>query len=234
MQFSIPAVVLFAVAAATAAIAGPVSDFETAFRQMYGDYRAALFLTNTGQQAESAGAMASLDTKFADLRARYGSTPPPQYADDAQWDATLSEVQAIVAKATEEVDAGALPEAHETLEEVRGLFGALHQRNGVQTFSDRMNAYHAQMEKVLGTDMATTDIGQLREEAAVLDYLAREIIANPPSDATGNAAFAALSADLEASVAAFLTATRSGDMAEVRAAAATLKKPYSKLFLKFG
>ena len=31
-------------------------------------------------------------------------------------------------------------------------FGELHIRNGLYTFSDRMNTYHAKMEHVLGND----------------------------------------------------------------------------------
>ena len=74
----------------------------------------------------------------------------PQYADDGAVPAALAAVAAHTAKAAEAVAAGNLPEAHEALEGIRAEIGALHSRNGLATFSDRMNAYHAAMETVLG------------------------------------------------------------------------------------
>ncbi len=226
--------VLAASLSLSAAVAGPVADFEDQFRAMYGDYRAALFMTNTGKQEPSAKAAGALEAAFTAISQAYGDLPPPQYADDTLWATTLADAGMLIEQARGEIAAGKLPEAHETLEGVRDLFGDLHVRNGVTTFSDRMNAYHSEMEHVLMADLAAADLGELREQAAVMDYLARDIVANPPTDATGNAEFDTLTAKFAASVDAFLSATRSGDPEQVKAAVAGLKKPYSVLFLKFG
>ncbi len=228
------AITLFALQAASA---GPVSDFEASYRQMYGSYRAALFKTNSGDQQGSTGAMGQFASQLAALDAAYGDAPPPQYADDPLWGEAMSEAERLTAEAQAQIGAGDLASAHVTLEGVREVFGELHSRNGVETFSDRMNAYHAEMEAVLGLDMAVLDeamIGTLHEQAAVLDYLARDLLGAPPAEAANNPDYTALSTAFEASVTALLDAVRADDPEQIRAAVAGLKVPYSKLFLKFG
>ena len=181
----------FAVAALSSANAGPVSDFENAYRQMYGAYRTALFKTNTGDVGASTGAMANFTNQFDALSATYAAAPPPQYEDDPLWGDAMTEVTRLAAAAKARIDAGDLAQAHETLEGVREVFSALHLRNGVQTFSDRMNAYHAEMEHLLALDMAVLDgamMSEIHERAAVLSYLAVVVIALPPADAAARAA----------------------------------------------
>ena len=177
---------LFLLAFAGPALAGPVTDFEAAYGDMYAGYRSALFVTNSGNAEKSAAALDGLQKQWDALLATYGQTPPPQYEADPKWGETLAEVSGSIAKASEAVAAGNLPESHESLEGVREAFSALHARNGIETFSDRMNAYHAKMEQILGLDMATLDAGakqKLLEHAAVLDYLAQDVLSDPPANA---------------------------------------------------
>jgi soluble cytochrome b562 len=212
--------------------AGQVTEFETEFSDMYASYRASLFATNSGN-AEAAGkALGSLGTKWEALRAAYATTPPPQYQDDAQWADTIAEVEGYVSKAKDEATAGDLSASHITLEGVRDTFGDLHARNGIETFSDRMNAYHAKMEHILGMDL--NDTRTVLEQAAVLSYLADDVLGIPPAGAADNADYQALGAAFRASVDGFLAAARAGDADAIKAAAGTLKVPYSKFFLKFG
>lgn len=223
--------------AGTSAIAGPVADYETAFRATYGAYRAALFGTNAGKADEAQAAIAKLQAGFSGLMATYGDAPPPQYADDPTWGATMAKVGGLVATAKAEAGDGKLAEAHETLEGVRDLIGDLHARNGVETFSDRMNAYHAEMEHVLGMDLTVMDaasIGALRERAAVLEYLAKDVLAAPPPEGVEDPAYEALSQVFGKSVSALLDAARAGEAGAIKAAVGQLKPAYSKFFLKFG
>jgi hypothetical protein len=217
--------------------AGPVAEFEAEFRPLYASYRAALFHTNSGKTDLATEALTKLADGWAALGAEYGATPPPQYADDPEWGATLEAVAAKVARAKELVAEGELAEAHEVLEGVREDVGALHARNGIETYSDRMNAYHAAMEEVLGADLAAPDaeaVAGLREHAAVLAYLAADVLAKPPAEAAGEAKYGELSAAFQASVEAFQAAARSGDAEAIRSAAGGLKPAYSRLFLQFG
>jgi hypothetical protein len=209
------------------ALAGAFSDFEAQMRNAYGDYRIALFTTNSGDPSKAAAALAKFDEAWSRLSA--GPTPP-QYEDDSRFAETMKAVSDLSRKAREEVGAGALPKAHETLEMVRDEIGDMHLRAGLYTISDRMNAYHKQMEKVIG-DKAI-DARRAGEDAAVLSFLIDDIIAHPPVPA--DPAFQSLAADAKASVEKLASAAEAGDMGAIKSAITGLKPAYSKLFLKFG
>jgi hypothetical protein len=207
--------------------AGGMADFEIAMRSAYTDYRVALFATNTGKADVAAQALSKFTAAWTALA--NGNTPP-QYEDDADYANTMRAVSDIAAKASDAITAGKLPEAHETLEEIRDQIEDLHARAGLYTISDRMNAYHARMEKVIANpDM---DANTAREEAAVLDYLADDIIAHPPAGA--DPSFSTLCADLKSSIDALKAAAVDGDANTIKAAIGGLKAPYSKLFVKYG
>lgn len=218
-------------------IAGPVVDFDIAYEAAYSSYRTALFATNKGDVAKSVGALKQLDSDWTELMAEYRTSPPPQFEADPLWDQTVEEVSNLLEQAKTLSAAGDLPIAHETLEGIREAIGALHARNQVETFSDRMNAYHAEMEVILGVDTAMMDAAvkqSLLEHSAVLAYLADDVLSSPPAGAINSSEFAALAAGLQATVDKFVAAARSGDSAALLAAVGALKVPYSKLFLKFG
>jgi hypothetical protein len=226
-----------AILCAAPAFAGPVTDFEAAYAEMYAGYRTALFATNSGNAEKSASALDGLQTDWKALVQTYGQTPPPQYESDPMWSETIADVTGTIAKASEAVAEGNLAASHETLEAVREAFSSLHARNGIETFSDRMNAYHGKMEQILGLDLSTLDTAgeqAVLEHAAVLAYLAQDVLAAPPAGADTDADYATLSGAMQASVDALLTAARAGDEAAIKAAVGGLKVPYSKFFLKFG
>lgn len=220
-----------------AACASPVAEFEASYRAMYASYRTALFATNAGDPAKATEALAGFADQWNALATTYAAAPPPQYADDPLWPETVAGVTAFVDEAGSSVAAGKLPEAHEILEGVRNTFSELHSRNGIETFSDRMNAYHAQMEIVLGTDAGALDAAMmptLLENAGVLAYLAQDVLVAPPPEAEGNAQYATLAGEFDASVVAFVAAVRAADVPAIQAAIAKLKPAYSKFFVKFG
>jgi hypothetical protein len=219
-----------------ATIAGLFADFETELRDAYGQYRTALFQSNSGNADATSQAMKALSEKWATLSTTWGKDAPPQYADDPDFGTTLSAVADVIDQASKEVAAGDLPKAHLTLEGIRAEVGALHERNGIISFSDRMNAYHAKMEAVLELDLANLPDGGtavLCDGAAILAYLAQDIVDHPAPEGA-DAAYAPLVDGLIKSVSALQSAVRSGDAAAVAAAVGGLKAPYSKLFAKFG
>ena len=228
---------ILTVGAVSAACAGPVSEFEASYRAMYASYRAALFATNAGDPAKATEALAGFSDQWTALTATYGAAPPPHYADDPLWSETIAAVTASVDEAGSSVAAGELPKAHEILEEVRENFSELHARNGIETFSDRMNAYHAEMEVTLGMDagaLDAADMPALIENAGVLAYLAEDVLAAPPPEADGNDKYAQLAGEFDASIAALVAAVRAADIPSIQAAIANLKPAYSKFFLNFG
>lgn len=216
---------------------GPVADFENALYAAYADYRVALFMTNNGKTEESSKAMSEMISKWSKIEADWGESPPPQYADDPKWHDTLSAVAETAEKAAAEVGANKLPEAHATLEKIREEIGELHQRNGIQSFSDRLNAYHSVMEKILETDLSKLDDANfmhINEEAAVLAFLADEALDNAPQETASSAEFGPLAKAMAGSANELLSAARARDAEKLKTAIARLKPAYAKLFLKFG
>ncbi len=208
-------------------LAGDFKDFEVDLRSAYASYRAALFMTNTGKTSESAKAVTGFSAAWKALQAQ---PTPPQYEDDPAYVQTMQSVMDIAARAAEEVKAGALAQAHETLEAIRDEIGSLHIRNGLFSFSDRMNAYHARMEKVLGAPNMTGDMAA--KQAEVLEYLLIDLKMHPPTDADD--AFKALIIGVGKSIEKLKAAAETGDASSLKAAIGGLKPPYAKLFLKFG
>ena len=221
---------------AQTALAGDFTAFEGALRSAYGDYRAALVQTSLGNAEATSKALTGFQTKWLELAATWRETPPPQYADDAGYAATLAEVSALLDEAQTIAAAGDLAKAHLTLEGVREALGALHIRNGLFTFSDRMNAYHTKMEEVLGKDylgFSPAGIATLREDAAVLAALAQTVQDHPAPEAAVEP-YAMLVKGFLASIEALQQAARAGDAAAAKAAIGGLKPAYAKLFAKFG
>jgi hypothetical protein len=220
----------------TMTFAGPVQDAESQLRSVYGDYRVALFQSSAGNVDATAGALQSLNRNWEALSQEWTSAPPPQYADDTLLISTMARVDMVIDQAADEAGRGDLAAAHATLEAVRSEVGDLHGRNGVIGFSDRMNAYHAEMEKVLDSEAEEEGpkaMAALRGEAAVLAYLANDIAKHPAPEAS-DPAYEPLVDGLLKSVQALQVAALTGDTASVKAAIAGLKPAYSKLFLKFG
>lgn len=80
----------------------------------------------------------------------------------------------------------------------------------------------------------TNGLAELREDAAVLAYLFRQLETHPPAHIAGGSEFSQTLSGVKVSVENLLAAARSADPVAVRQAVQKLKQPYSVLFLKFG
>jgi hypothetical protein len=76
-------------------------------------------------------------------------------------------------------------------------------------------------------------MAELREDAAVLSYLADDVAAHPAPEAS-DPAYAPLLTAVMTSVTTLREAARAGDAAAAKQAINGLKPAYSKFFLKFG
>lgn len=219
----------------SAQAADPVTD---AIQKAYGPYRAALFKTNAGQAGESAEALRQAQAAWAQVAQIVKTQPTVPYANDALMTKTLSGVEAHYASAAQQVAAGKLPQAHETLEAVRDLLSDLRRQNQVIVYSDHMNAYHADMEHLLNEGpkwlQATDGMPQLAAQSGVLFYLAEKLSSEAPAAVQSLPEFKDLLGAVMRSAAALKAAVASGDKAQIEKALGQLKVPYSKLFIKFG
>lgn len=235
LPFTVGLCVGIALLGLSAHAADPVTE---AMQAAYPPYRAALFRTNGKAQAEAEQAITQAQQAWKALSERFAAKPPVPYDQDPQFAATLAQVAAVYERAAKEAGAGQLPQAHETLEQVRDLTADLRKRNNVAVYSDAMNAYHAEMEHVL-TDGAKTlaaPQGQLllMGQVGALDYLAKRLRADAPAALLRDADFTTHLQAVEASVAQLRQAVLGGDASAVREAIAKLKGPYSRMFLKYG
>ncbi|MEZ5649339.1 MAG: hypothetical protein R3E87_02200 [Burkholderiaceae bacterium] len=212
--------------------------FTDALNAAYPSYRAALFRTNSKSQTESEQAITKTLAAWRDLSATYGSKPPAPYDRDDRFAPTLAEIQQVFDAANQEIRSGKLAEAHETLEAARDLMAELRRRNGVIVYSDHMNAYHAEMEVVLNEGAKLLGEPQgfmlLMARVGTLDYLAERLRTEAPAALAANADFEPAVKAVEDSLAGLRAAVMAQDAAQVKAALAKVKAPYSKLFLKYG
>ncbi len=212
-----------------------MQDFERELRIAYSDYRTALFRTNMNDKAASEAAIEAMAAKWQTLMAKWLPAPPPQYAEDRLFKSALDNVAKVLAIARTEAASTQLAAAHDTLEKIRDELGNLRRRNGVRIFSDRMNAFHEQMEKILRGSYDNFDlrgVANLRDDVAVLTFLAEDIAANPPADR--DATYESTFVSVRKSVEDLREAIRSGDVPAIKAAIKTLKQPYARMFLNYG
>lgn len=209
-----------------------------AMQAAYPAYRAALFRTNTKSQAESEQALSQARAGWQAVIERFGGKPQPPYDRDPAFSRTLSQVAAVYEKADAQVRAQHLAEAHETLEEARDLMAELRRRNGVVVYSDHMNAYHAQMEHLLGEGPKQLAAAQgfmlVMAQLGTLEYLARELRNQALPSMTSDAEFPALLNAVEGSLARLRSALLAQDGPAASKAIGQLKGPYSRLFMRFG
>lgn len=215
--------------------ADPVTD---AITLAYAPYRAALFQTSMKGQSESEQAIAQARQAWQVIMDRFAAKPTIPYDADKAFGTTLGDVARVYEQAAREIQDKKLSQAHETLEKARDLLAELRRRNGVIVFSDHMNAYHAAMEHLLEGDKDLTNSPQgmltLVERVGVLSYLAGQLGSEAPKSLLDNPDFAAALQAVKASVTELRQAALKQDLAAAREALGKLKRPYSRLFMKFG
>ena len=209
-----------------------------AMQAAYAPYRVVLFKTNSNAQDDARKAIAQAQQKWGQIATQFGTQPPAPYDRDSSFKTSLDKVSEVYAKAAGQIDKNELTEAHETLEHAREVIAEIRHRNQIIVYSDHMNAYHAQMEKVLIDGPKTlaepNGLMQLTTQFGALEYLSARLKSEAPADYLTNEEFAALYKNVEQSVADLKAALFTQDVAQVKAAMSKLKVPYSKLFIKFG
>lgn len=210
--------------------------FEQELRSAYAEYRAVLFHSNTKNAEATTAAINAFSSKWNVLAGKYKS-PPPRYANDPAWAKTFEAVALTLNAGRALAEQNKLADAHEAFEKIRDLIEDLHTRNGIVTFSVRMNAFHHQMEEMLKKEydgFSAAGLGELREDVAVLAYLSQQLQKFPLQEAAGSPDFGATLQVTLGAVSSLQNATRAGDGTRSREALGRLKPAYSKLFLKFG
>lgn len=212
--------------------------FTDAMQEAYAPYRVALFQTNSKLQPESQRAVQQAQQAWSGVMAKFSANPPAPYDRDTSFVKSLDQVAKVYSLAAEQVAGNQLNIAHETLEAARDIMAELRRRNQIVVFSDHMNAYHAEMERVLidGPKILPQPNGvqQLTEMLGVLDYLATRLAKEASVKLAKDDEFAGLVKAIAQSIVDLRAALLTQDAARISAAIGKIKQPYSKLFIKFG
>ena len=197
-----------------------------------------MFKSNTGSRADSQQVIGQAQAAWTQIVSQFGSKTAAPYDRDARFAASLVEVSRVYAKAADEISKNQLAAAHETLKHAREVVAGLRHRNNVIVYSDHMNAYHAQMERLLMDGVQLIDqpkgLLELTAQTGALEYLARQLDIQTPADYLANAEFKAQLNAVQQSVADLKAVLLAQDVAAVKAAIGRLKGAYSKMFVKFG
>lgn len=217
--------------------AGEIASFDAQLRAAYADYRMALMQSNLKNREATDKAMTGFESKWTALLARYRKTPPPQFADDPDFENSVAAIDGILARAKAEFARGDLAAGHDTIEAVRDRIDAMEIRNGRTGFSQRMNAFHHAMEEILQKSyggLAGAGLTDAIEDGAVLAHLTKELNRLPPPDAAAAPDFKPMLAALADAVGQYQAALRSGEAAAIKTARGRIKPAYARLFVKFG
>jgi hypothetical protein len=214
-------------------------QFQEEVNQAYASYRMALFQTNKKNQAKSLERAVSFQQQWLAITDKYIEAPPEIYASDQQWGDTLLKIGDIAGLSILEMLDGKLSDAHETLEAIRDELGALRQRNQVSMFSDHVNNYHEAMESLLHLRLKPIDIDSktmltIREELAVLEYLAKKMQENAPANYLKNEKFNQAMEGVLDSLKNLRKAVNENNPEKVAKTIKALKPAYAKVFIKFG
>jgi hypothetical protein len=215
------------------------NHFQQEVNKAYANYRMALFQTNKKNQTKSLESTLSFQQQWQAITENYGEDPPEVYAADPQWKPTLVNIGDITSLSIREILAEKLSEAHDTLEAIRDELGSLRQRNQVITFSDHVDNYHEAMESLLHLGLKPYDIDEkallfIREELAILDYLAKKMKENAPVDYLKKEIFKKALNGVFGSLKNLRQAIDEKNPDKVVKAIKELKPAYAKVFVKFG
>jgi hypothetical protein len=223
--------------------ASEIGKFNQDFGVAYAAYRQALIATGVGKADKGAvdtaiKALSELDRQWGSFMGHY-KKPPPHFSDEKAWEPTFAKVRALVHKGLEAAKRASLDDAHDALEEIRIILSDLRRRNNIITFSDHVNAYHEQLEEIIGADYAMDGFSpaqrlELNEQLAVLSFLAEAMERNAPQAYSSQPEFITLLENVFSSIDRVRQAIEENDKKNIINSIAGLKTPFAKLFSKFG
>lgn len=214
-------------------------QFNADTQDAYATYRVALFETNKNNQEKSEESIKTFQKRWQKISTTYSQLPPETYQSDSSFSQALENISHIAQKSGEQIAAGQLAEAHETLEAIRDELSELRRRNSVIAFSDHINNYHAVMEHLLTGGFTPETINSdtvntIRGQVAVLEYLAEAIKNNAPKEYSNNPKYLKLQKDLFGSLTQLDKAIEENNPQAISKSIKMLKPAYAKLFVNFG
>lgn len=185
----------------TMAKAGDYEDFTDISAQASEHYRQALFYLRTENPGIAVIELNSMAEKWRVLMDRFYNAPPDVFAQDTEWQRTLSSVVETISVATSVANKGVSAKARELLLPIRQTLAEMRARNGVTGFADCVNEMNAAMDALYVFRNSPPDfnnkeqIDSLRKKAAIARYVYGKCRMTAPSNYQTNQIFVRLMDD---------------------------------------
>jgi hypothetical protein len=163
------AALLWPTAARADATAAFLGAFLEASAEAYAPYRGAMSYLHTGNAGLAALALDAMAARWAALSDRFRNQPPAPFAADPAWRASLDAITGRIETARAQLEAGDAAGAAAALVPIRAALGNLRRRNGIVTFSDRIDAFSAAMATMWVYRREPPDLADPQTIAAIFD-----------------------------------------------------------------
>jgi hypothetical protein len=226
--------------ATAGATAESPAEFLEASAKAYAPYRSAMSYLKTGNPGLAALALDATAARWATLCDRFRDRPPGAFAKDPDWQASLDGITGRIADARAKLEAGDAKGARTALAPVRADLGDLRRRNGIETFSDRIDAFSAAMDAIWvhrrnPPDMTDPEaLAALAEQAAALRRALEHVAAEPPEKTAADLQFQRLVAGALGSIATIDRAIEAGNSALLISALREIHSSEQLLWMNFG
>lgn len=213
--------------------------FQASVDRAYPSFRMAWFYARTRNRDMANMELAEFRRAWDSISVRFRAAAPKPYIKDPRWAASLDRVGEIATEAAKRLDAGGGREVSRFLAGIRDELGALRRRNGVEVFSDLVDA--------LGREVATLSELRRRTEgltpealaaytasAARLTALMTRIRAGAPPRLASDPGFMA---SVEGNFKSIAKLKRGIDRAHLRAikgSVSSVRADYVLLFIRYG
>ena len=220
--------------------ADETAAFLEASAEAYAPYRGAMAYLHTGNHGLAALALDAMAARWAALCDRFQDRPPAAFAQDPDWRASLDGITGRIETAQAQLVSGDAAAAEAALKPVRAALGNLRRRNGIVTFSDRVDAFSAAMKSLWAyrrnpPDMADLQsIAAVSEQARTLRQSLAEVVAEPPAKTAADPQFQRLIAGSFKSLDTIDRAIETRDQALLISALREIRSSEQLLWMNFG
>ena len=217
-----------------------LAEFLTASAEAYAPYRGAMSYLHTGNAGLAALALDAMAARWAALCDRFRTQPPAAFAEDPVWRASLDGITGRIETARARLEAGDAQGAAAALAPIRAALGDLRRRNGIVTFSDRIDAFSAAMDAIWVVRRKPPDMADPQAAAALAAQARRlrraleAVAAGPPEKIAGDPQFQRLIEGSFKSVATIERAIEARDQALLIGALRELRSSEQLLWMNFG
>ena len=228
------------------AMSAPGTSFRFDLQNWNQWYKRSLLATSKGAAERVPQPLAnSRETWYSFLWYWY-ATPPPEYAEDARWQADLAAITGHIHLAEWLATSGEMYSAHETLEPVRRIWMDIRTRNRVRWFGDEITRYHDVMEPVVlwGTGqtrggVTEENIEEFEAEVAALVEAWRDLAQFPfrpraPRGPGGQLQYGIFMMQANEAVNRLHRVVEDGWIEDIPEAARQVKATFLPLFMNFG